>query len=288
MNSKVSVIIPTYKSWLLLEKCLDALQRQTYQDNIEILVINNDIHEDVPRGLLHYKNVKFLSEEKPGSYAARNKGLEFATGEILAFTDADCIPQNTWLENGIKTLLDTNAGIVGGQVKIFYRDPNNPTAAEIYDSYTGFNQKGYVAQGHCITANWFSFKKVICEFGGFNSELKSNGDSELSGKISKVYPVIYSEEALVLHPARYTINEIIVKYKRLMGGTYDRRYRNSELKFKKYLYNFIFRRLRFNVNLFLKLKIYDAIKILYVHLHLFPAIVKEYYSIVKTGQTERL
>lgn len=288
MNSSVSVLIPTYKSWDLLSKCLAALSRQTISEPFEIIVINNDLDPHIPDELKVYGNVTFLQELKEGSYAARNKGIEAAKGEILVFTDADCIPHEKWLESGIKTLIETNAGIVGGQVKIFYRDPNNPTAAEIYDSYTGFNQKGYIAQGHCITANWFSLKKVICEFGGFNSDLKSNGDSELSGKISKVYPVIYCEEALVLHPARFTINEIIVKYRRLMGGTYDRKYRNSELKFKKYLYNFIFRRLRFNLNLFLKLKIFDAIKILYVHLHLFPAILKEYYSIVKTGETERL
>lgn len=285
---KVSVIIPTYKSWDLLAKCLEALALQSYSGPYEVIVVNNDVLHDIPSSLKNYKNVFFCQELKPGSYAARNKGIKFSSGEILAFTDADCIPQRDWLKSGVEKLVSTNAGIVGGDVKLFFRDPQNPTASEIYDSLTGFDQEGYIKEGHCITANWFSYKNVIVECGCFNSDLKSNGDSELSGKISRKYKVLYDEYALVLHPARFTVSSIITKYRRLLGGTYDRVYRTKQEGFGRYVANFIFRRIRFNLNLFLKFKLVKGVKVLYIHFFLFPALIKEYFNIMKTGQTERL
>lgn len=285
---KITVIIPTYKSWDLLAKCLEALSQQSYSGPYEVIVVNNDVLNDIPDSLKIYDNVIFYQESKPGSYAARNKGIKHSTGEILAFTDADCIPQRNWLKAGVEELIRTNAGIVGGDVKLFFIDPQNPTAAEIYDNLTGFDQKGYIKEGHCITANWFSFKSVIEECGGFNSDLKSNGDSELSGKISKKYKVLYEEDALVLHPARSTTYSIITKYRRLLGGTYDRVYRTKKSGFGRYVINFIFRRIRFNLNLFYKMQFRQGIKVLYIHFLLFPALVKEYFNIIQTGETERL
>ena len=283
----VSVIIPTYKSWDSLQKCLEALSNQTYSQDYEIIVVNNDKGE-VPTILFKYSNVFFSKELMPGSYAARNKGILEAKGDIIAFTDADCIPRKDWLKNGVELLISTKCGIVAGDVKLFFKDPEKLTIAEIYDKYTGFNQKGYVSNGNCITANWFSYKSVLEEFGGFDSKLKSNGDSDLSGRISKKYPILFAENTIVYHPARYTVDNIIVKYRRLMGGTYDRLYKGTDKKFSQYIRSFIFRRIKFNLNLVIKFKIKDATSVFRVHKKLFPALIKEYYKIIKTGQTERL
>lgn len=287
-NNLVSIIIPTYKSWDLLEKCLCAIDEQTYTGEYEVLVVNNDVDPQHPIEILNHKNLRILQELKPGSYAARNKGIAESRGEILVFTDADCIPDKNWLKNGVSKLLETNAGIIAGDVKLFYKNPDKLTAAEVYDKYTGFDQKGYVKYGNCITANWFSFKKTMEEFGNFNPKLKSNGDSDLSGKISKKYPVLFAEDAVVFHPARHTIDEIILKHKRLIGGTYDRVYKGTEKDFNQYVRNFIFRRFKFNLNLFRKLKVQDGLMILKIHRLLFPEIKKEAKRIQNNGSTERI
>lgn len=284
---KVSIIIPTYKSWDLLEKCLCAIDEQTYTGDYEVLVVNNDVDPQYPKDIIAHKNVRVLQELKPGSYAARNKGIVESKGEILAFTDADCIPDKEWLKNGVSKLLETNAGIIAGDVKLFYKNPEKLTAAEVYDKYTAFRIKEYVGFGNCVTANWFSYKNRIQEFGNFNSELKSNGDSELSGKISKRYSVIFSENVVVFHPARYLIDDVVTKYRRVIGGNYDRLYKGKNKNFNQFINQFIIRRIRFNLNTFMKFKFKDGFQILKVHLVLLPIIFKEGKRIQKDGETER-
>ena len=101
----VSVIIPTFHDWNRLQSVIDALKKQTYpKDHLEVIIINND-PEDSPPELDLPDNFRIISESKPGSYAARNKGISAAKGEILAFTDSDCIPYPDWIEQAVKLLM---------------------------------------------------------------------------------------------------------------------------------------------------------------------------------------
>jgi len=106
----VSVIIPVYNDPDGIRRCFEALRKQSYPtERFEILAVDNGSTDDtraviqdalagVPNGYL------LVEDEIQGSYAARNAGIERATGEVLAFTDADCTPAPTWIESGVKTL----------------------------------------------------------------------------------------------------------------------------------------------------------------------------------------
>ena len=92
----VSVIIPVYNDLKLLSTCLECLDRQTYpKTRFEVLVVDNGSDLPVQPIVSRYSNVKLEKESMPGSYAARNRGIAAARGEILAFTDADCRPSPT-------------------------------------------------------------------------------------------------------------------------------------------------------------------------------------------------
>lgn len=286
---RISVIIPTYKSWDLLAKCLEAMQKQTLREDYEILVINNDINNTIPNKLLNYSNVIFLHELKAGSYAARNKGIDHASGEIIAFTDADCIPHKDWLKNGVELLQkDKNVGIIAGNVKLFYQNNELLTSAETYDKFTAFKIQEYVHFGNCVTANWFSYKQTLLDYGGFDSNLKSGGDSKLSQKISSELPLVFGEEVIVFHPARNTIPDIVTKYRRIIGGRYTEKFNNRrKSSFVWYILDFIFRRVKFNLNFLRKGEVKNFIKISYVHMFLLPALFFESIRIINTGRTER-
>jgi glycosyltransferase involved in cell wall biosynthesis len=286
---KVSVIIPTYRSWDLLEKCLEAISVQTFSEHFEVLVVNNDSDNTIPQHLKKYDNVIFLHESKPGSYVARNTAIRFSKGEILAFTDADCIPQPTWLENGVSLLENTSdVGIIAGNVKLFYKNEKKLTPAEMYDKYTAFRIKEYVYFGNCVTANWFSYKKVIVDFGGFDSKLKSGGDTKLSQMISKDKKLVYGEDVIVHHPARSTTQEIVTKYRRIIGGRYVEKFQGAQnYKFLKAVFEMIYKRLKFNLNFLFKGKYEVFYKMFLVNIILCPSLVVEAFRIITTGKTER-
>src|SRR5690606_10317828 len=99
------VIVPVYRDWTGLSRCLDALSRQSYpRTAFEVIVANNDPRSDVPSAIRE-REALIVDQKIPGSYAARNKAVEHASGEILAFTDSDCTPADDWLERGVQRLL---------------------------------------------------------------------------------------------------------------------------------------------------------------------------------------
>ena len=90
--SQVSVIIPVYNVEKYIDKCLESVVNQTYND-IEIIVVNDgtkDNSEEIINNYLKkYNNVKYLIKENGGLSDARNYGVKYATGEYIAFLDAD-------------------------------------------------------------------------------------------------------------------------------------------------------------------------------------------------------
>lgn len=283
----ISVIIPTYKDEIALEKCLKALSNQTFdKSQFEVLVVNNFPEKELDISILKFPLLKLhlLTESVLGSYAARNKAISVARGEILAFTDSDCIPEEDWLEKGMeifKTDFKNEIGILTGPVSLFFRDLNRLSDAEVYEKYTGFTTEAYAKEGHAITANWFSYASVIKEFGGFNSKLKSNGDSELSGKISSGYSVKYSPKIRINHPARYYTKDLVNKYKRLMGGTYLRKFQGRSLGFSLFVLNFCLRRYRFFVKKLFTIPFSESVSILRVCNSINLGVIAETFSLLK-------
>jgi len=109
----VSIIIPTYRDWDRLRVCLDALAVQTYpRDRIEVIVVNND-PANAPGTLAFPGTLRLVDEETPGSYAARNAGLRVAGGDVLLFTDADCVPEPRWVEEAVAGTVVAVAARVG-------------------------------------------------------------------------------------------------------------------------------------------------------------------------------
>lgn len=154
------------------------ITRQQSPDGFTRLVSICRLVEKIEPIVAQYKQAVATYEKQPGSYAARNQGISLAKGEILAFTDSDCIPAKDWLENGVAALKSNpNCGIVGGQVELFYQDPKHLTAVELYENYGAFTQQQNIEQFRFgVTANLFTFKSVFEPVGNFNSQLKSNGD----------------------------------------------------------------------------------------------------------------
>lgn len=223
----VSVIIPVFNDSERLKKCLQVLDNQSYpKHRYEVIVVDNGSEESIESVISHYSQTRSTYETRPGSYAARNKGISLAKGEVIAFTDSDCIPDLDWIEKGVTNLLKTkNCGLVGGKIKLFFNDNNKPTAVELYESIYAFQQKFYIeVQNFSVTANLFTFKSVLEKVGYFNSELKSSGDRDWGERVAKSgYKLIYADDTCISHPARSSLKELYQKTIRVVDGVDDRR-----------------------------------------------------------------
>jgi GT2 family glycosyltransferase len=220
-NTFVSVIIPTYNDWDCLSVCLHALSKQSYPANqFEIIVVNNkpgskpDDHYWLPANCL------LINEDKPGSYAARNTAINIAKGHIIAFTDSDCIPDQNWISEAVAYMnLNPAVGRIAGKIDLFYRS-SKLVNVELYEKVYAFNQELYVKNdGTAVTANIFTYKTLFNQVGLFNDSLMSGGDYEWSVRAQKAgISIHYLDKAVVCHPARYKIDELVIKAKRVGGG----------------------------------------------------------------------
>ncbi|WPP52905.1 glycosyltransferase [Catalinimonas niigatensis] len=227
INPFVTIIIPTYNDWTRLNLCLAALANQTYQQEFfEVIVVNNNPNDKLPDSCFIPENCKVINEHKPGSYAARNAALKIAKGEIVGFTDSDCIPDKNWIKHALD-FFDQNQEIkrIGGAVNIFFKK-KNPSKIELYDKLFAFPQEAYVRSGNAVTANMFTYKYIFDKIGLFNESLMSGGDYQwgmLAHRNS--FPIGYAPNAIVKHPARPSIKELVNKAKRVGKG---------QAKFKSY------------------------------------------------------
>lgn len=220
---RVSVIIPVFNDAAGLAQCLDHIARQSYPAELtEVLVVDNGSAEDIaPVVRAHLPAARLLRESRPGSYAARNRALQEATGDVLAFTDADCWPEEDWLKCGVARLSgDPALGLVAGHVELVPRDPRRPTGAELYDMTYALRQRDYLEKQHFgATANLFTRRPVIAAVGPFDAALKSRGDYEWGRRVHAAgHGQVYAPEVVVRHPARGTLRAMAAKARRQRGG----------------------------------------------------------------------
>ncbi|PZV18487.1 MAG: glycosyl transferase family 2 [Leptolyngbya sp.] len=231
----VSVIIPVFNDFERLCLCLKSLERQSYPKELyEVIVVDNKSVKDPSKELKDFSWIHLLIEEKPGSYAARNRGINSAKGDIVAFTDSDCIPCDSWLQNGVQSLLKSpKYGVAAGKIEIFFKNSQRPNLVEIYDSVTFLQQEKYVQKyNSAATANLFTHRKFFDELGFFDDTLKSGGDGEWSKRVSNAgYLVIYAEDSSVMHPARYMFKDLRRKIARVTGGfhTMENQYSRNKI-----------------------------------------------------------
>lgn len=93
---RASIIIPAYNAQRTLAECLTACLAQDYPD-FEVIVVDDGSTDSTGAVARHFDRVRYHRQSNGGPASARNTGARLATGEILVYTDADCIPQADWL-----------------------------------------------------------------------------------------------------------------------------------------------------------------------------------------------
>lgn len=282
----VSVIIPTYHDWAGLSKCLDALKKQTLDAaKFEIVIVNNDPENHPLSTFTLPSNATLIQEKKRGSYAARNTGIRQAKGDVLAFTDSDCIPSEKWLENALNHLKDDQIlKRLSGKIELFFKNHPDLTAAELYEKEFAFRQHEYAKDGTAATANLFCRSEIFNDVGLFDENLISGGDFEWNLRAERMdYELRYADDVVVCHPARNSLPQIWKKSVRVYKGTCKVKKYNEESLFFKLFYGLYLLRPKISVikSLKEKYKPLSLVKILGVKfIHDFAQMITHYKLVI--------
>ncbi|MHB8528234.1 MAG: glycosyltransferase family 2 protein [Caulobacteraceae bacterium] len=217
---RVSVIVPHLSDLKGLDRCLGALERQTWpKDGFEVVVADNaspEGREAVEWAIAGRARLVVVGER--GAGPARNGAVAASTGDVLAFIDSDCRAQPEWLAEGVKAL--SGHDFVGGRVKVLVDDPASTTAAEAFERVFAFdfddliNRKGFAGTG-----NLFCPRAVFEAVGGFRAGVSE--DVDWSGRARAAgFRLGYAPAAVVGHPARRTWPQLREKWRKTNLETY--------------------------------------------------------------------
>lgn len=216
-----SIVIPVYNDPTGISKTTNSLLG-SIQDPPEILVADNGSTDDTRDVIRHYaqthQNVHLLVEDEiQGSYAARNRGIQHAEGDVLAFIDADETVDDDWLETALQAMQDQNADYLGCNVELTL--PEDTLVAR-YNARTGFPVKQYLETEHYAPTCALLVRREVFEgVGTFDSRLISGGDREFGERVYDAgYKQGYAEDATVYHPARTDLESLAKKNFRVGRG----------------------------------------------------------------------
>lgn len=216
----VSVVVPVHDDRAGLRRCLAALAAQDRPAD-EVVVVDSASTPPLTLPDLAPPSTRLVRVEEPGSYRARNAGIEVATGSVVAFTDADCVPRADWLATGLVAL--DRADRVAGEVDVVPRPGRRRTAVERFELMFAFPQDHYVrAEGFGVTANLLVRRAVLDDVGPFDATLTSAGDAEWGRRATAAgWSLVHAPEVVVRHDARRSWRELVAKRRRTMRGNLD-------------------------------------------------------------------
>jgi glycosyltransferase involved in cell wall biosynthesis len=203
MNEKISVIIPLYNKEHEIKRTLDSILSQTYQ-NFEIIVVDDLSTDRGPAIVRSYNDprISFIPQEHHGVSYTRNHGIDLATGNFVAFLDAD----DEWMPNHLETILGLidkfpGAGMYTTAYKIrtnegktrwaHYKNIPNPPWEGLVPDYF---KSGALGDQPVNATTVVIPKKIFHEMGGFPEGYWWGEDVDLFGKIALKYPVAFSGE----------------------------------------------------------------------------------------------
>ncbi len=202
----ISVIIPAYNAAKTIGGCLHALRHQDYGAPYEIIVVDDGSTDETPNLVSQYGDVRLLRQSNAGPAAARNKGVLAARGDIVLFTDADCVPDRNWISEMAGTF-QQDPHIVG--VKGAYRTLQREWVArfvqyEYEDKYDRMKKQDYIDFIDTYSAGFR--KEIFLKTGGYDTAfpLACAEDVELSFRLSaEGYRMVFNPEARTchIHPA---------------------------------------------------------------------------------------
>jgi peptidoglycan/xylan/chitin deacetylase (PgdA/CDA1 family)/GT2 family glycosyltransferase len=187
----VSVVIPAYNEEEYLPSCLESIRKQDYAAEYEVIVVDNASTDNTTKIALDW-GAKVVYESKRSPACARQKGVEAATGEIIAFIDADTQAPPCWLSTIVSRFLqEPETVVISGPYAYF--DAGSIVRIATYASnlisiiIDQLFRKAFNKGGAIWGCNFAVRRSALLEIGGFDTSIRFYGEEyELSLRLKRV------------------------------------------------------------------------------------------------------
>lgn len=212
---RISVVVTCYNYAIYLEGCLMSILNQTYQD-FELVIVNDgstDNTDEVISKFLSNDKVRYINQSNTGQAIATNNGILAASGELIAFLDADDLWEPTKLEKQVRLFTRDSVGVVYSRIR-FMDEAGLPLDMKLEGKYYT-PRSGHVTEA-LLFENFIPYSSTVVrkecfdKFGMFNPEYKNGLDWDLWLRISREYEFDFVDEYLLIyrigHPGQLTSN----------------------------------------------------------------------------------
>jgi GT2 family glycosyltransferase len=207
---KVSVVVCVYNGERTIDDCLGSLEKLNYP-NYEVIVVNDGSTDKTRQIAESYDTICLINQENKGLSEARNVGIRASKGELIAFTDADCVADADWLTYLVARFQSSEFVAVGGpnlpppddsmMANCVAVSPGAPTHVLLDDE---------VAE-HIPGCNMAFRREALKAIAGFDPIFRAAGDDvDVCWRLqNKGYKIGFSPAAVVWHFRRSTIRDYL-------------------------------------------------------------------------------
>jgi glycosyltransferase involved in cell wall biosynthesis len=216
----LSIIVPVLNMGRTIRETLDSLVNLDYPKNyIEIIVVDGKSRDNTRKIVGEYP-VILVDQEGKGLNGARNTGIKYSSGEILAYTDGDCIVPSDWAKKIAINFMDPSIGFVGGTLK-GYDSRNiysNYMDESLYQSKPGFRIRVETTDLKLLEfpagANMAFRRSALARVKFFDENISYGFDDlqPVEAMGFKGFRIVLDPEINILHQHRSTLKELLKQH----------------------------------------------------------------------------
>jgi glycosyltransferase involved in cell wall biosynthesis len=195
---KITIVVPAKNEESRIGQCLEALAAQKLDGMVcEVIVVDDGSDDDTAKIAARY-GARVIRSESLGAAAARNRGIEAASGEIILFTDADCIAGENWAARMVRPIIEREAdGVVGRILSMQRQFMARFIQAELEERYSRMGRQeriDFVNSGNC------GFRTDLIAQNRFDESFRWAEDLELSFRLVAIGSrMLFVPDAIVEH-----------------------------------------------------------------------------------------